>query len=77
MRNQPPEPHPRIYFGGSSAPALALAARHADTYLTWGEPVRDVAEKVARVREMAEAQGGSWQPTASAPPVCSAPDRAP
>lgn len=54
---QPPDPVPRVYFGGSSAPALDLAARHADTYLTWGEPVAQVAEKVARVRELAEAQG--------------------
>jgi alkanesulfonate monooxygenase len=50
---QPPEQAPRIYFGGSSDPALDVAAKHADTYLTWGEPVAQVAEKVERVRERA------------------------
>ena len=54
---RPPEPVPRVYFGGSSDPALALAARHADTYLTWGEPAPLVAEKIARVRERAAAEG--------------------
>ena len=29
---------PEIYLGGSSAPALDVAARYADVYLTWGEP---------------------------------------
>ena len=56
---QPPEPAPRIYFGGSSEPALTVAARHADTYLTWGEPVEQVARKIARVRALAAAQGRS------------------
>ncbi|MFJ4677489.1 MULTISPECIES: LLM class flavin-dependent oxidoreductase [unclassified Kitasatospora] len=56
---QPPEPVPEVYFGGSSDPALDVAARHADTYLTWGEPVEQVAEKIARVRELAAAQGRS------------------
>nr|WP_033257953.1 LLM class flavin-dependent oxidoreductase [Kitasatospora sp. SID7827] len=54
---QPPDPVPRVYFGGSSDPALDVAARHADTYLTWGEPVEQVAEKIGRVRELAAAQG--------------------
>ncbi|QMU69342.1 LLM class flavin-dependent oxidoreductase [Streptacidiphilus sp. P02-A3a] len=57
LLRQPPEPVPRVYFGGSSAPALDLAARHADTYLTWGEPVAQVAEKIDRVRELAQWQG--------------------
>ncbi len=30
---------PPIYFGGSSAEAGPVAADHADTYLTWGEPL--------------------------------------
>ena len=48
---------PGIYLGGSSPPALRVAARHADVYLTWGEPPAAVAEKVARVRELAAAEG--------------------
>ncbi|MFD8500355.1 LLM class flavin-dependent oxidoreductase [Amycolatopsis sp. NPDC059657] len=48
-----PKPLPEIYFGGSSAAALPVAARHADVYLTWGEPPAQVAEKIARVRALA------------------------
>lgn len=51
---QPPVPVPEIYFGGSSDPALQVAADHADVYLTWGEPPNAVAEKIARVRELAD-----------------------
>ena len=50
-------PLPEIYFGGSSAPAGPVAARHADVYLTWGEPPEQVAEKVAWIRGLAKAQG--------------------
>ncbi len=48
-----PDPVPPIYFGGSSPAALPVAARHADVYLTWGEPPAQVAEKIGRVRELA------------------------
>ncbi|GAA3855691.1 MULTISPECIES: LLM class flavin-dependent oxidoreductase [Amycolatopsis] len=53
----PPDPVPPLYFGGSSPAALPVAARHADVYLTWGEPPAQVADKIRRVRELAEAQG--------------------
>lgn len=51
------EPHPPIYFGGSSPPGHALAAAQADTYLTWGEPPDQVAEKIADVRSRAATHG--------------------
>jgi alkanesulfonate monooxygenase len=50
-------PHPPLYFGGSSPAAHAVAAKHADVYLTWGEPPAQVAEKIADVRERAAAAG--------------------
>jgi alkanesulfonate monooxygenase len=53
----PPDPLPNIYFGGSSDAALPVAAAHADVYLTWGEPPEQVAEKIGRVRELAEQRG--------------------
>ncbi|GHF52971.1 alkanesulfonate monooxygenase [Amycolatopsis bartoniae] len=53
----PPDPLPQVYFGGSSPAALPVAARHADVYLTWGEPPAQAADKIARVRELAAAQG--------------------
>jgi alkanesulfonate monooxygenase len=54
---RPPEPVPDVYFGGSSPAALRVAARHADVYLTWGEPPAQVAEKIERVRALAAAEG--------------------
>ncbi len=49
-----PDPVPPVYFGGSSDAALTVAARHADVYLTWGEPPALVAEKIGRVRKLAD-----------------------
>jgi alkanesulfonate monooxygenase len=48
---------PDVYLGGSSPQAVDVAARHADVYLTWGEPPAQVAEKVAAVRDAAAAVG--------------------
>lgn len=52
-----PEPRPEIYFGGSSTAATQVAARHADVYLTWGEPPAQVAEKIEIVRDLAAGAG--------------------
>ena len=54
-----PDPVPEVYFGGSSPIAGEIAARHVDVYLTWGEPPAAVAEKVARIRALAEKEGRS------------------
>ena len=48
---------PEIYLGVSSDPALDVAARYADVYLTWGEPPQAVAEKLDAVRTRAKAAG--------------------
>jgi alkanesulfonate monooxygenase len=55
--NALPDPVPDIYFGGSSAAAMEVAARHADVYLTWGEPPAQVADKLQQVRGRAAAVG--------------------
>ncbi len=54
---QVPDPLPPVYFGGSSPAAGRVAAKHVDVYLTWGEPPAAVAEKVAWIRRLAEAEG--------------------
>ncbi|NDZ65688.1 LLM class flavin-dependent oxidoreductase [Streptomyces cyaneofuscatus] len=54
---QLPDPVPEVYFGGSSPAAGRVAARHADVYLTWGEPPAQVAEKIAWIRSLAAEQG--------------------
>jgi alkanesulfonate monooxygenase len=46
-----------LYFGGSSAAAGPVAARHADVYLTWGEPPEAVRQKIEWIRGLADAQG--------------------
>ncbi len=51
------KPYPPLYLGGSSPAGLRLGAKHIDTYLTWGEPVELVAEKVEAVRALAAAEG--------------------
>src|SRR6202050_1331576 len=54
---RPPEPTPGVYCGGSSAAAGPVAAKYVDTYLTWGEPPAQVADKIAWIRGLAEAEG--------------------
>jgi alkanesulfonate monooxygenase len=51
------QPHVPLFLGGSSDAGQALAAEQVDYYLTWGEPVAQVAEKVAAARKKAEARG--------------------
>lgn len=51
------QPHPPVWFGGSSEPAHELAAEQVDTYLTWGEPPAEVAKKVADVKARAARRG--------------------
>ncbi|MFS2162272.1 FMNH2-dependent alkanesulfonate monooxygenase [Variovorax sp. Varisp62] len=50
-------PHPPVWFGGSSAAAHELAAEQVDAYLTWGEPPAEVARKIADVRNRAARKG--------------------
>jgi alkanesulfonate monooxygenase len=52
-----PDPLPTVFFGGSSPAAGQVAARFADTYLTWGEPPAQVGEKLDWIRGLATAQG--------------------
>lgn len=51
------KPYPPLWFGGSSPIAQRIAAKHVDVYLTWGEPPAQVAEKIASVKRLAQAQG--------------------
>jgi alkanesulfonate monooxygenase len=51
------KPYPPLWFGGSSPIAQQVAAKHVDVYLTWGEPPAQVAQKIASVRRLAEAEG--------------------
>lgn len=50
-------PHPPLYIGGSSDPALDLTAEIGDAFMTWGEPPALTAEKIAEARRRAAAKG--------------------
>ncbi|ALC05616.1 Alkanesulfonate monooxygenase [Corynebacterium deserti GIMN1.010] len=50
----PPEVIPQVLFGGSSPIAGEVASRYADTYLTWGEPPAQVAEKINWINSLAQ-----------------------
>ncbi|MEK1904274.1 MAG: LLM class flavin-dependent oxidoreductase, partial [Pseudomonas sp.] len=51
------ERKPGVYFSGFSDPALDVAAKHADVYLNWAEPVDKLKPHLERVRELAAKQG--------------------
>ena len=51
------EPHIPIYFGGSSDMAVQVAARHADVYAMWGEPLEAARRHIERVKAAAAAHG--------------------
>ncbi len=63
------KPHIPIYFSGSSPAALEVAARHADTYMLWGEPLADFAEHVQHLRRIAQPQGRSPRISVSFRPI--------
>ena len=50
-------PHVPIYFGGSSADAVEVSAKHADVYALWGEPLADAAAHIAEVKAAAARHG--------------------
>lgn len=51
------KPYPPLYFGGSSESGQQIAADHVDVYLTWGEPPKQVEEKINAVRKLADERG--------------------
>lgn len=50
------KPYPPLFFGGSSKAGHEVAAKHVDYYLSWGEPIEQVRQKIAEVGKLAEAQ---------------------
>ena len=54
--------HPRLYFGGASAEAEAVAATEADVQLFWGEPLDDTAARIDRLRALTGKLGRAHAP---------------
>ena len=46
-----------LWFGGSSPAAHEVAAKHIDTYLSWGETPQQAEEKIREVRALAAKHG--------------------
>ncbi|MDQ4111723.1 MAG: LLM class flavin-dependent oxidoreductase [Actinomycetota bacterium] len=55
-------PHPRLYFGGASPEAEAVAATEADVQLFWGEPLDGIAERVERLQSLEQSLGRDLAP---------------
>lgn len=65
-----------LYFGGASAAAAGVGAQHADVYMLWGEPVAQVAERVAEVRDLAARHGRTIRFSLSVRPIVAATEEA-
>ena len=58
-----------LYFGGASPAAVQVGAQHADVYMLWGEPVAQVAERIAQIRSAAARHGRSVRFSMSVRPI--------
>jgi alkanesulfonate monooxygenase len=58
-----------LYFGGASDAAIAVGAQHADVYMLWGEPVAQVAERIAGLRAKAAEHGRTIRFSLSVRPI--------
>ena len=58
-----------LYFGGASPAAISVGARHADVYMLWGEPVAQIAERVAGIRAEAARHGRAVRFSLSVRPI--------
>ena len=58
-----------LYFGGASPAAISVGAQHADVYMLWGEPVAQIAERVAGIRAEAARRGRTVRFSLSVRPI--------
>lgn len=57
--------HLELFFGGSSAAAYGVGAKHADTYMLWGEPLRETGVQIATIKRKAAEAGRATPPRIS------------
>lgn len=48
---KPAQAHLPVYFGGSSAEALQVAAEHADIFALWGEPLAGAKQLIQQIQQ--------------------------
>jgi alkanesulfonate monooxygenase len=65
-------PHIPIYGGGGSDAAIRALAPHVDVYMLWGEPLKDTALFMDRVRREAALSGRSPRFSLSTRPILAA-----
>ncbi|HZC60085.1 MAG TPA: LLM class flavin-dependent oxidoreductase [Streptosporangiaceae bacterium] len=58
-----------LYFGGASPAAISVGAQHADVYMLWGEPVAQIAARVAGIRAEAARHGRTVRFSLSVRPI--------
>jgi alkanesulfonate monooxygenase len=63
------KPHVPLYFGGASAAAHAIGARHCDVYMLWGEPLAAIRARIAEVRAAAARVGREPRISVSLRPI--------
>ncbi|HXC89430.1 MAG TPA: LLM class flavin-dependent oxidoreductase [Stellaceae bacterium] len=68
------QPHIPIYGGGGSDAAIRTLAPHVDVYMLWGEPLKDTARFIERVRREAALHGRSPTFSLSTRPILGATD---
>jgi alkanesulfonate monooxygenase len=68
------EPHIPIYGGGGSDAAIRALAPHIDVYMLWGEPLKDTAGFIDRVRREAALHGREPAFSLSTRPILAATD---
>ena len=57
--------HLELFFGGSSPAAYVVGSRLADTYMLWGEPLKETGEQIATVEQRAREAGRARRPRIS------------
>jgi alkanesulfonate monooxygenase len=61
-----------LYFGGASQAAVRVGAEHADVYMLWGEPLAQIAERIAGIRVRAGEHGRTVRFSLSVRPIVAA-----
>jgi alkanesulfonate monooxygenase len=66
------QPYIPIYGGGGSDPAIRALAPHVDVYMLWGEPLKETAQFMDRVRREAALSGRNPAFSLSTRPILAA-----
>jgi alkanesulfonate monooxygenase len=66
------QPHIPIYGGGGSDAAIGALAPHVDVFMLWGEPLKDTALFIDRVRHQAALSGRNPSFSLSTRPILAA-----